>query len=125
MSDEERKFFRSSVDGERGYLIHREGVDYIKLDRPNEEVLRHYNNGQQWVPDVERRPLSKGQIAKVCFEADRELCRALGMYDQTRKDWLDLSDKLRIAWMNDGPQKTPERKALWSAIQMILEPLTR
>lgn len=124
MSDE-RRWFRSSRDGERGYLVERDGEMYVKLDRPNEEILRSYRADGEWVPDVERRPLSHGQIAKVCFEADKELCRALGMYQFTKKTWLDLSDKERIAWMEKGPQKTPERKALWSAIMMLLEPLTR
>ena len=123
MSDEP-KWYRSTVDGELGYLVERDGKQFMKLNRPNEEVLRNYNEAA-WTPLVEVRPLSKAALGRVCFEADLALCRALGIHAATQKTWIDLSDKQRIAWMERGPQNDPARRSLWQAIVMVMEPLTR
>lgn len=122
MSDDKR-YFRSAKDGERGFLTERDGRQYIQLARPNEELLRNFVESE-WVPEMERRPLSKAQLAFICFSADFALCKVLGLHGNTLKTWLDLSDKQRIAWMETGPKMT-ERHALWSAIMMVLEPLSR
>lgn len=122
MSDE-RKYYRSSVDGQLGYLVERDGKHFIKLDRPQEEILRPWSEGNSWIPEVEKRPLSKAQVAKICFDADKAYCQAVGVF-LPKRDWLDLSDKQRILWMESGP-KDAVRAAIWTGLNMILEPLTR
>jgi hypothetical protein len=118
------KMFRSSKDGELGTLVIRDGKEFIRLNRPNEEVLRPYLNGIEWIPDVERRPISKAQLASICFEADLQLCKVLGIMPK-KKNWLDLTDGERITWMEKGPVKDPERAVVWKALMTVLEPLTR
>ncbi len=122
MSD--AKKYRSAQDGELGTLVERDGNQYVKLNRPHEEILRHFNGGNGWIPEVENRPISRAQLGFVCFEADKALRQVLGDYSGAKKTWQDLSDKQRILWMDEGP-KSAERSAVWKAIQMILEPLTR
>lgn len=124
MNELDREYYRSSQDGELGWVVDRGGVRYIQLNRPMEEILRPWNGGANWVPEVERRPINKAQLAKVCFEADRALCHALGIVDQSKKEWASLTDIERIRWMEKGPKGT-ERGAVWLAIHHVLEPLTR
>jgi len=123
MSDD-RQWYRSASDGELGYLVERGGVQYIQLNRPMEEILRPWQGGAQWVPEVEHRPINKAQLAKVCFEADRALCQALGVHDPAKKEWASLTDRERIQWMEKGPRGA-ERNGLWTAIHHVLDPLTR
>lgn len=125
VAEEDRRYYRSSSDGELGWLVEKNGVQYVKLNRPNEELLRPWANGSNWVPEVEHRPISQAQLALVCFEADKALCRSLGLHDPARKEWLSLSDRERIAWMEKGPKQNPIRAALWTAIHHVLDPLTR
>lgn len=124
MNADDKQWYRSSSDGELGWRVERGGHQYIQLNRPNEEILRPWSGGANWVPEVEHRPINKSQLGKVCFSADQELCRALGLHDPARKEWASLSDKERIAWMEKGP-KSEIRSALWQAIHHILDPLTR
>lgn len=123
--EDDRKYYRSSQDGEKGYLVDKDGQQWVRLNRPNEELLRPWNNGAHWIPEVEHRPLSPAQLAMVCFEADKALCRALGLHEQTRKEWPSLTDVQRIAWMAVGPTRHPARATLWKAINHVLEPLKR
>jgi hypothetical protein len=121
---EAKVFYRSSKDGELGWMVERDGRKLIQLNRPNEEVLRHYTEAE-WIPEMEHRPLSKAALGRVCFESDQALCRALGIHEATQKTWLDLTDKQRIAWMTKGPTRDAARSALWQGIQMLMEPMTR
>lgn len=123
---EQRVYYRSTKDGELGWMVERDGARYIQLNRPMEEVLRFYNENE-WIPETEHRPVSRAALGRVCYEADVALCRALGLHGATQKTWLDLTDKQRIAWMKRGPgeQHDAARRALWQAIQMVMEPLTR
>lgn len=122
--DDAKQWYRSSSDGELGWMVERGGQKYIQLNRPNEEILRPWSGGAHWVPEVEHRPINRAQLAKVCFEADRSLCQALGIYEPAKKEWASLTDKERIMWMEKGP-KGPERSAVWIALNHVLEPLTR
>jgi hypothetical protein len=121
---QERQYHRSRQTGERGYMVRRKGTDFIRLDRPQQEILRPFRESE-WIPDVEHRPFTKAQVAQVCFEADRKLCFFLGLHDKAKKEWLSLSDEHRIGWMKRGPLTPPIRHEQWRAIMTALEPLTR
>lgn len=95
----------------------------LRLDRPNEEILRPLKGNAEWILDRDHRPLTKYQVAQICFEADRKLCFALGLHDNARKEWIGLTDNQRIAWMETGPQTPPIRGNVYKAIRKELAPI--
>jgi hypothetical protein len=123
---EERKYFRNSRSGNLGYLVRRAGKDMIRLDRPNEEILSPYTPGQGlWEPDHDYGAMSVLQMARVAFEADKQLCYYLGMHEQAKKEWLSLTDEQRQLWMTQGPTKHPVRASLYAHVVAALKPHVR
>lgn len=120
---DERTFYRSSSDGQRGYMVRRGGKDVIRLDRPMEEILRPFNESQ-WTPDEERRPMSIAQVAQVAWAADRKVCLYTGKPELARTDWLDMREAQRIAWIKEGPPGDI-RQLLFKTIMATLQPFTR
>lgn len=110
----ERAWHRDASTGDRGFLVKRNGRAYIKLDRPMQEILKPYQVGN-WIPDLETRPMTRGQLGQIAFEADRKLCFFIGEHDRSKRSWLDLSDEQRIEWNKHGP-KGEIRGGLWAAI---------
>jgi hypothetical protein len=117
----ERKYYRSRQDGQRGYLVKREGQDVIRFDRPNEELLAPM--GLDWMPDVQPHVLSPHAAAKIAYIADQALCRATGEY-APKKEWIDLGDKERIRFMKDGPDVGGFRDEFHAGIVALLKDLT-
>ena len=95
-----RLYYRHTRDGTLGYLVQKDGRDFIAFDRAGEPVLKVFKH-TDWIAEAEPRPLSDIAVTRIAFEADRELCRALGMPQQ--KLWLNLHDDERIAFMQNGP----------------------
>lgn len=118
----ERVYYRSKQDGQRGYLVKRDGEDRIRLDRPMEEIL--FKVSSLWEPDNQTYPMTEHQIARVAFVADRALCGAMGKHDLGRQDWLSLKEQARIKWMKDGPESGDIRDDLFDAIIGTLRGLT-
>lgn len=111
----ERTYYRSSEDGQRGYLVRmKDGRDMIRLDRPMEVIL--HKPSDQWKLDTQVYPISEVQIAQVAFVADRALCGALGKHRDAREDWLNLTDKARLKFMREGPCTGDVRDQLNDAI---------
>ena len=119
---DDRIYYRHVREGQRGFMVERDGKQLIKLDRPNEEILRPFRE-HEWMLDREARPLNKHQIGKVSFEADKALCEALGEYDGSKRDWLSLTDEKRIRWIERGPPPGP-RKELYNAICKVTRKYT-
>ena len=117
-----REWYSHVRTGEKGYLVVRDGARHIKLDRPNQDIVKPYRESE-WHRDNEHRPLTRQHLGLVAFAADRELCRSLGMHEQAKRDWLSLTTEQRVAWMDSGPGKPAERARLWSAIMKTLKPL--
>ncbi len=109
--------------GDRGWLVVRDGIDHIKLDRPNQEILRPFNSGSEWERDLAATCMTIAQVAQVCVVADRQLCIARQLFAEPRKEWLSMSDREKQLWMTTGPTKHPERAALYRAIREALSPL--
>lgn len=109
-----RDWYRSTSDGQRAYREVRDGVDVVVFDRASQEITRRFDE-RQWVPDSDARPLNRMALAQIAFAADAVLCRSMGMY-QKENDWLMLRDAQRIAWMNDGPQRSYVRRTLYEYI---------
>ena len=119
----ERQWFRNVNSGERGYLVRTDGKDMIRLDRPTETNDKIYRPSD-WVSDVQERPLTAYQLARVRFEADKFLRYFTGNPQSLKDDWLNLTDEQRQLWIKRGPRK-PERADLWKAIGVALEHLCR
>ncbi len=120
---DQKTFYRSNQDGQRGYLVKRAGKDMIRLDRPMEEIL-HPVDGR-WVADVQVHPLTAHAVAKVAFVADRALCEAMGTRLPAKDgDWLSQKEQARIKWMEEGPGTDDVREDLYDAIMSTLKGLT-
>lgn len=102
---DERVWYRHVREGNRGFMVERNGRQCIKLDRPNEEIVLPYRE-HEWQLDRESRPLNKHQAGRVAYEADLAARIALGDH-APRKDWLSLTDEQRIVWMAKGPPAGP------------------
>lgn len=118
--DHERTYYRHKQTGDLGYLVVREGQDKIRLDRPNEEVIRRFQ-GDDWIPELEHRPMTRAQAAQVAYEADRKLCGFLGLFDRSRKEWQLLHEDQRIHWVDNGPAGPPIRGDVFRAVMGALE----
>lgn len=123
----ERTYYRSAKDGQRAYLVRRNGKDMLRLDRPMEEILHPIDleNSPEWRPDVTTPPLTPHAIAAVAFAADRALCKATGVQLKSHQtEWLSMKEQARIDWMNEGPKTGDIRDDLYDAIMGTLRPLT-
>lgn len=120
-----RQWYRSATTGQLGWKVTRGKNLYIKLDRPGQDIEQLWREGD-WIAEKERRPLTKWQIAKVAFEADRELCRVLGLVAASKREWHSMKEELRQDWMRQGPPGTKAeavmRQALYDTIMDHLEP---
>lgn len=116
----ERQWYRSASTSDRGWLVRRDGMSFIRLDRPSQELLRPFRD-HDWIAEVEHRPLTPHQVSEVCFAADRALCKVLGMHDLARKEWMTLTDRERIDFTANGPGGEPRRRSAYLALRVKLE----
>ena len=119
----ERTYYRSSQDGQRAYLVRKNGQDKLRLDRPMEEILISLDG--TWKPDVQSHPLTQHAVAAVAFAADVVLRKSMGhMVKSNEMDWLSLGEQQRIKWMSRGPESGDVRDDLYDAIMGTLQGLT-
>lgn len=112
-----RIWFREALSGQLGYFVKKDGVPKIKLDRPGCNILRPYNK-RNWIPCDDKRELTDYHVGEITFEADRVLCKILGMYPESRRVWLNLKDNDRQKWIEDGPDDGEVlRRILYTAIK--------
>lgn len=100
----------------------RDGKECIKLDRPTQDITVPLDG--TWRLDNQSYPMTVHRAAKIAFVADRELCGAIGEYMASKVDWLDLREKERIAFMEDGPGDEGIRDKLFLAVMGVLKELT-
>lgn len=118
--ESKRSWYRHKQTSDRGYLVKREGRDAIRYDRP--AVDQYVHNMDEWEPLSESLPaLGLAQVAQICFEADKKLCWALGHIDLSKREWLDLNERVRAKWISEGPVRSSpayaERLKLYTAIR--------
>jgi len=122
-SPRERRWYTSLVhDGQRGFLVVRGGKPMIRLDR-GEHVDQCVPFDDTWETEVNYRPLSQADLAKICFQADLQVLRTHGRHQEAKRDWLSLSQSERKMWLNDGPEdeELPIREGLFDAMMDFLE----
>ena len=118
----ERKYYRHGTTGDLGWLVLRDGKDWIRLDRGEgaDEHLRPFRR-LDWIEEHEHREMSQAHIARVAFEADKALCMALGMHERGQLDWMKLSDEARIKWVDRGPPMSHAlRRRLYDSVRFAL-----
>ena len=118
----ERVYYRSSLDGQRAYVVRRNDQECLRLDRPGEELLRPKD--ATWRLDTQTYPLTRHQLAKVAWVADKALCACIGEHQESKKEWLNTPERERIRFMKDGPDEGNIRDQLYSAIMDSLKDLT-
>lgn len=116
----ERIYYRSAQTGDLGYIVRRGGVDKIRLDRPMEEIVMPFNESS-WTPEREFKPFTWHQVAHLAFESDKLLCRMLGLHKESRREWMNLSDKERIEFEQEGPAPSGLRAELYRAVTGALK----
>jgi hypothetical protein len=129
----ERVYVRNRRSLERGYLVKRGGNVVVKLDRGENNLgyEQLFPNNEEWEPDVDKHPLTKAQVAQICWAADQELCRVIGIRRATmsrpgENHWLSLPDKERIAMCNGvGPKDPPIRALAWERLWSFYQEFMR
>lgn len=121
---ERREWWRNTTTNDRGYKVRRNGVDRIRLDRPNQEIVVPFK-GSQWTIDRDLRPLMLHTVARLAHQANQALLRDLGYHDEARAKWEDLPETERIRFMRKGPEDRRVQNNLFEAIMSVLEPLTK
>ena len=84
----ERTYYRSRTDGQRAYLVKRDGEECLRLDRPSEAIYKKLD--ANWVADVQHHVANAHQVAKVAFIADRALCHIVGAHQEAKEEWINL-----------------------------------
>ncbi len=117
-----KTWVRHSRKGDEGWLVRRQGLDYVHYNRPNEVIEVPYNKGE-WLDREEQRPMNDAQMAMVAFGIDRDLCGLLGSQTESRRSWIDLGDEEKIRWMSgDGPPDNCEaiRSVMYDNVMAVL-----
>ncbi len=124
----DRVYYRRARDGQLGWMIRRDGTDYIKLDRPTKETLEPFRS-ENWIEEQERRAMTKQQLAQVALEADIKFCRFVGLHKEAGREWIGMRDEDRREWIEDGPDHRgpygKERLELWVAIMEAMSEHSR
>lgn len=119
--EKDRVHYRHLQTGDLGYLVRRDGRSVIRLDRSQEEILKPFSK-VNWALDNEHRPMSKHQVTRIAFAADKALCACIGLHDKARKEFEDLTEGERIRWAEKGPTGKIERMRMYRAVHKALEP---
>lgn len=130
MSDptpDERRYFRHTRTGDRAYLVWREGIQKLRLDRGLQEIV--FPRTDEWEEDLDRSQFTLQQIARVAWAADRQLLAALSRYQEARLEWQNLPEKTRLKFVEQGPTDPKVhlelRIALWESMMNVLRPLAK
>jgi hypothetical protein len=116
----QRIYVRSTKSGDLGWLVRRDGKDVVKLDRPFQEIVVEYNV-DEWPQEMDHRPIPHARLVKMAFEFDRMLLRELGDHERARKDWHQLSEEQRKAWIEKGPKNPPIRAIMYRTLMDTLK----
>lgn len=111
-----KRWYKRKSDGQLGYMTEVNGREMIRLDRPNDPTaVVPYS--EDWDPVSSDRPISKHQVAKIAFAADRALCLVLAKHAEAKEEWVGLTDAKRLKFVKEGPPADPPlRRELYEAI---------
>lgn len=119
-----RVWYRHRESGDLAYLARVGEKLMLALDRPGQQILKKLTD--DWVEEHSRYELMPMQRALVALEADKALCKLLGLVPQSRRDWTMMRPVERQAWLENGPDPVNDpvrdraRFALWKATMGVL-----
>jgi hypothetical protein len=122
----DRVYYRNRDTGELAYLVRFGDKTKLRLNRPNELVIVRLDLNRWFEDDHKGYDLQPMQRALVALEADKALCRLLGLPVLAKRDWARLRDTERIAWLENGPDSIGDpardraRYALWKAVMGVM-----
>jgi hypothetical protein len=116
--EHEKEWYRNIISGQRGWKVTRKGDPRVRLADYTNDVNRKLDG--DWVPDDEKRKMTRAQVGQICFEADKKLCFFIGLKENATKQWNDLHEEKRREWIESGPRVHPVRKAVGEAIRAAL-----
>ena len=114
----DRVYYRSTLTGQRGFLVETQEGARIQFDQRDKELVKFTH---EWQPEQIRPKLNRIQCSRIAWAADRELAQWLGDPQDKRKDWLNIDDDKRIDFAHNGPNAGRERIRLYRAIMEALE----
>ncbi len=121
--EKERAYYRHAKSGDRGYIVWRGGARFIRLDRANQDITRRFES-TDWVPDEEKRPLTREQVARIAHAADKQFCYATGRVKESRTEWHNLPEEIRVDRISGRGPRDPQRGRLFNTIFLALKDLT-
>lgn len=126
-ADHQKVWYRHRETGELAYLARVGEKPMLVLDRPNQQILKRVSD--DWVEEHARYELLPMQRALVALEADKALCKILGLVPLSRRDWTMMRPAERQAWMEVGPEPVGDpardraRHSLWRMTMRVLQGL--
>jgi len=116
---EGRIWYRSTITGERGWLVEEAGKRFIHPDRVGKVDLEVCDT--EWIPEQIRPKINRMQAAQVAWDADKVLRKWLGVAVGTRDEWMNMREADRILYAQRGPKDDDGiRHALFLAIMKAL-----
>ena len=112
----EREYYIRKTDGQRGWLVKDTGKEMIRLDRGEQNRLLVPFTKNMWKPMGHSGVATLTRMAKVAFEADKELQVILGRPMSERREWASLRPQERAAWSDVPTFNNPIRDGLYRAI---------
>lgn len=120
----ERTYYRDAVTGDLGWMVRRNGIDHIRLDRPADNIEQPYDV-TRFTMDREPAKLTSAMVAQIAFAAHKQLCLLTGKFAESKKDWArDMKVEDRAKWMKDGPKGELEER-LFVAVREALGKFAR
>lgn len=117
--EHERLYVRNRMTGERGYLVEDRGTVYVRLASAHGQERRYERH--EWIDDIKLKPLTRMNVAEAAFAAERIICKAKGLHQESKRDWAGLTTEQRIEYKLKGPKTAdPERRLVWEGITKLL-----
>ncbi len=113
--------YRSTITGDKGFMVTVGGKKYIESDRPRNPVRKLYKE-KDWIKEAEHRPLLPQQVGRIYFEAEKHLLTAVGDPAGRKMNWEMMTNEQRNDWLKEESEHTLVRK-LHDAMSEILDPL--
>ena len=119
------KAYRSVTTGDRGFMIERGGLPFIRLDRKSQTTDRPYKE-DEWVEESPHRPLLPHHLTRIYFESEKHLLIALGDPQGRKMDWDMMVNRERNEYRRDmDDADNPLVKKLHAQMRKVLGPLSQ
>lgn len=113
-----REWYSEVRTGDEGWMVVRDGVKTIRLNRPNQVIEREYRESE-WVRQEAAKLMTPADLGYICYQAHCALL--LKMQSGKRpKPWMEMTAEERMVFVEVGPTGKLSR-ALFAAIREALK----